>query len=120
MFRYSFCFQLDRGAIADDLRQDIGLAQDQDLVDPELDLGAAVLRKDDLVALGDVHRNVLTVLVTGTGTDGEDLAPLRLLLGRVGKDDATDRDFLLLEHLDDQAVSKRLQIHSGASYDSTL
>src|SRR6266480_2352032 len=107
----------DGSAVADDLGQDVGLAQDQDFVGAELDLGAAVLRKDDFVALGDVHRNVLAVLVAGTGTDCEDLATLRLLLGRIGKDDATDGDFLLLEHLDDQAISKRLQIHSGASYD---
>src|SRR5438093_387822 len=46
---------LDRCAVADDLRQDVRLAEDQNLVGAELDLGAAVLAEDDLVALVEVH-----------------------------------------------------------------
>src|SRR5438046_5978959 len=41
----------------DHLREHIRLAEDQDVVGAELDLGTAVLRKDDLVALGNVHGN---------------------------------------------------------------
>ena len=63
---------LDRCAVADDLRQDVGLAEDQDLVGADLDLGAAVLAEDDLVALFDVHGDVLAVLVAGARADGED------------------------------------------------
>ena len=47
--------------------------------------------------------------------DGEDPAPLRLLLRRVRQDDAAGRRLLLFEGLDDQTVAKRLQIHSSTS-----
>src|SRR2546421_7438581 len=98
----------DRLARADDLREHVRLAQDQDLVGAELDLGAAVLREDDLVALGDVHRDELALVVPAARADGEDATALRLLLGGVRKDDPADRGLLLLEDLDDQAVSQRL------------
>src|SRR5919201_325535 len=101
---------------ADDLRKHIGLAQDQNLVArAEPDFGATVLRKDDLVPLRDVHRNKLAAVVAAAGADGEDLAPLRLLLRRVWQDDPARRRLLLLEDLDDQAVAQRLQIHPDAS-----
>src|ERR671931_1577232 len=93
---------------ADDLGENIGLAQDQNLVGPEPDLGAAVLREDDFVALGDVHRNELAAVVAAAGADREDLAALRLLLRCVGQDDPARRRLLLLEDLDDQAVAQRL------------
>jgi hypothetical protein len=99
---------LDGRAVADDLRQDIRLAQDQDLVDADLDLGAAVLAEDDLVALFDVHGDVLAILVAGARTHGEDLAALRLLLRRVRQDDAAHRGLLFVEDLHDQTVAKRL------------
>src|SRR5581483_321707 len=111
MSRLSPSRSLDRGAIADDLRQDVRLAEDQHLVGAELDLGPAVLAEDDLVALLEIHRHVLAVLVAGAGADGEDAAALRLLLRRVRQDDSARRGLLFLEDLHDQAVAKRLQIH---------
>ena len=90
-------FPLDRCAVADDLRQDVRLAEDQDFVGAELDLGAAVLAEDDLVALFEVERDVLAVVVAGARADGEDAAALRLLLGRVRQDDAADRRLLFIE-----------------------
>src|SRR5918996_2989176 len=74
---------LDSRAVADDLGQDVRLAQDQVLVGADLDLGAAVLGEDDLVTLLQVHLDELAVLVARTGAHGEDTAALRLLLGRV-------------------------------------
>ena len=106
---------LDRCAVADDLGQDVRLTKDQNLVDAELDLGAAVLAEDDLVALLEIHGDVLAVLVAGTGTDGKDAAALRLLPRRVRQDDPADRRFLFLEDLYDQAIAKRLQIHRMTS-----
>src|SRR5262245_56791984 len=103
---------LDGGAVADDLGQDVRLAQDQDLVGAELDLGAAVLGEDDLVTLLHVHLDVLPVLVAGAGADGEDLAALRLLPRRVGQHDAARGDVILVENLDDEPVTKGLQIHA--------
>src|SRR5712692_1074040 len=99
---------LDRRAVADDLRQDVRLAEDQDLVGAELDLGTAVLAEDDLVALFEVDRDVLAILVTGAGADSEDAAALRLLLGCVRQNDAAGRRLLFLEDTDDQTVTERL------------
>src|SRR6266705_1028173 len=96
---------LDRRAVADDLRQDVRLAEDQNLVGAELDLGAAVLAEDDLVALDDVERDVLPVLVAGARADGQDAAALRLLPGGVRQDDPALRRLLLVEDLDDQTVT---------------
>src|SRR3954467_9804400 len=92
----------------DDLGEDVRLAEDQDIVGADLDLGPAVLAEDDLVARCDVHGDVLAVVVTRTRTDREDLAALRLLLRGIRQDDAADRRFLFLEDLDDQAIAKRL------------
>src|SRR5206468_3823865 len=95
-----------------DFRQHVGLAQDQNLVGTDLDLASAVLAEDDLVALFEVHRDMVPVLVAGAGADGEDAAALRLLLRRVRQDDAADGGLLLFEDLHDQTVTKRLQIHA--------
>src|SRR6266478_1485072 len=105
---FSLSSYLDRGTIADDLCQDVRFAQDQNFVDAELDLGAAVLAEDDLVALFDVHGDVLAILVAGAGAHSQDFAALRLLLGGVRQDDAADRRLLFLEDLNDQAIAERL------------
>src|SRR5919197_3618051 len=89
-----------------DLGEHIGLAQDQHLVGPELDLRPAVLGEDDLVALRDFHRDEVALVVPGARPRGEDAAALRLLLGGVGEDDPADGRFLVFEDLDDQAVSQ--------------
>src|SRR6478752_1409901 len=93
---------LDRRAVADDLRQDVRLAQNQNLVATELDLGAAVLAEDDLVALFEVERDVLAVVITGARADGEDAAALRRLLRRVRQDDPARRRLLFSEDFSDQ------------------
>src|SRR6266536_3063847 len=95
-----------------DFRQHIRLAQDQVLVRADLDLGAAVLGEDDLVALRQIHGDEVPALVPATRTDREHTAALRLFPGGVRQDDPAHRRLLLLEHLDDQAVAKRLQIHA--------
>src|SRR5438552_15193374 len=102
-------------AVANDLGEHVRLTQDQNFVGAELDLGPAVLAEDDLVAFLEIHPDVLPVLVPSPGTDGEDPAPLRLLLRRVGQHDAADRRLFLIEDLDDQAVTKRLQVHPRSS-----
>src|SRR5689334_20105086 len=102
-------------AVANNLGEHVRLTQDQNFVGPELDLGPAVLAEDDLVAFLEIHLDVLPVLVPRTGADGEDLAALRLLLRRVWQHDAADRGLLLIEDLDDQAVTKRLQVHPHSS-----
>src|SRR5438093_383105 len=96
---------------ADDLGEHVRLTQDQNIVGTELDLGPAVLREDDLVALGGVHLDVLPVLVARTRSDGQHKAALRCLLRRVRQNNPAHRQLLLIENLDDQTVTKRLQIH---------
>src|SRR5205823_4268457 len=77
-----------------------------------LDLRAAVLAVEDLVALGDVERGALAgLLVDPSVADGEDLALLGLLLGGVGEDQATRGGLLLLDRLHDQAIAERLELH---------
>src|SRR3954452_16864757 len=93
---------------ADHLCEHVGLAQDQNVVGAELDLGAAVLRKDDFVALGNVHGDDVPLIVAAAGADREDAAALRLLLRGIGQDDPAHRLLLLFEDLDDQAISQRL------------
>src|SRR5438128_11996420 len=99
-----------------DLREHVGFAQDQNLVGAELDLGPAVLREDDLVAFGDVHLDVLSVLVPPTRADGQHAAALRFLPRRVRQNNPADRQLLLIKDLDDQTVTKRLQIHERTSF----
>ena len=71
---------------SDDLGEDVRLAQDEHVLAVDLDLGAAVLGVEDLVALRDVERAALAVLV-GAIADGDDLALLGLLLRGVGEDE---------------------------------
>ena len=89
----------------DDLREHVRLAEHQELVAVDLDLRAPVLRVQDLVALGDVERHALAVVVELAVADGEDLALLGLLLRGVGQDDPTGHGLLLLERLDDHAIA---------------
>src|SRR3990172_7421975 len=46
-----------------DLREDVVLGEDEQVIALELHLGATVLRVDDLVALGDLERNPLAIHV---------------------------------------------------------
>src|SRR2546421_3002614 len=101
-----------RLAIAGDLREHIRLAQDQVVVGADLDLGPAVLGENDLVAFVQVHRDELSVVVPAARADGEDAAALRLLLRGIRKHDAARRRLFLFEDLDDEAVTKRLQVHT--------
>src|SRR5262249_58036948 len=74
--------------------------------------GPAVLGEDDLVALRQIHLDELSVVVPAARADGEDAAALRLLLRGIRKHDAARRRLLLFEDLDDEAVTKWLQVHS--------
>src|SRR4051794_20483089 len=94
-----------------DAGEDIGLAQHEQILPIDLDLGPAVLAVEDLVVLADVQRDALAVLVELAVADCEDLALLRLLLGGVGKDDATCSGLLLLDRPHDQPIAQGLELH---------
>jgi hypothetical protein len=91
-----------------DLGEHVRLTQDQHVLGADLDLGAAVLREDDLVTDHDIHGNELTRVVPAARTDSQNLATLRLLPSAVRQHDAADGHLLLLQDLDDQAITKRL------------
>src|SRR3954469_176791 len=93
-----------------DLREDVRLAQDEQLLAVDLDFGAAVLRIEDLVPLVDVERASLPVL-DGAIADGDHLALLRLLLRGIGEDEAACGRLLLLDRLNDQPIAKGLELH---------
>src|SRR5674476_1231783 len=93
---------------ADDDREDVTSGQDEVLIAVVLDLGAAVLAVDDLVADGNVERNAVAVVVDAAGTDRQDLALLGLLLGGVRDHEARGSGLLGLAGLDDDAVFEGL------------
>src|SRR3990170_3396695 len=97
-----------RWLLLDD-REHVAGRQDQVLVALDLDLGAAVLRVDDLVADGDVQGHARTVLEPPRA-DRHDRALLGLLLRGVGDHDAGDRRLLLFRGLDHDPVLERLQL----------
>src|SRR5947208_8313123 len=93
-----------------DKSEDVLLGQDQELLTIELEFGAGVLLEEDLVALLEVDRNALAVLITVTRTDGEDLALLRLLFRGVRQVDPGVRLLLAVQGLDDNARAERLEL----------
>ena len=87
----------------------VACGQQEVLLAVVLHLGAAVLAVDHDVADLDVERDaLLAILVEATGTDGQDLALLGLLLGRVRDNEAGSSGLLGVEGLDQNAVLERL------------
>src|SRR5208337_886861 len=95
---------LFRGASALDHAHDVGLFHDQEVLTVDLDFDARPFAEQDPVAHLQFESHDLATLVTRAGTDGDDLALLRLLLDGVGNDDAALRLVLALEAADDDAV----------------
>src|SRR5436190_4832433 len=91
----------------DDLREDVRFAEHEQVLTVDLDLGAAVLAVEDLVALRDVEWTALAVL-DRTVPDRDHLALLGLLLRGVGEHDAARRRLILLDRLNDQPIAKGL------------
>src|SRR5262245_54224394 len=98
------------GSLVLDDRQDVLLADDQEVVALDLELGTGVLGVEDLVALLDVHRLTLPVIEHLTGAGGDDRTLLGLLLGGVRQDDATLGDFLALGRLDHDTITERAEL----------
>src|SRR6476469_9881819 len=74
-------------SVLDD-REDVLLADDEELLVVDLELGAGVLRVENRVALLDVDALALAVVEDPTRPDGQDGALLGLFLRGVRKDDA--------------------------------
>src|SRR5262245_5161258 len=94
-----------------DHAEDILLAEDQVVLALDLDLGARVLAEEDAIAGLDVERADLPVLEDLAVADGHDLTLERLLLGRIGDDDAALGLVLLGDALDDQAILQGTNLH---------
>src|SRR5690606_14595798 len=99
---------LHGSASADHHGEDVARGQDEVVLAAVLDLGAAVLAVDDLVADRHVERDAVAVVVDTARTDGQDLALLGLLLGGVRDDQAGCGRGLGLEGLHDDPVLERL------------
>src|SRR6266498_3571409 len=82
--------------------------KDQILDSLDLDLGAPVLRVDDLVADAHVHGDALAILELAR-SHGDDLALLGALLRGVGDHQPGGRHLLLLAGLDHDPVVQRLE-----------
>src|SRR6478672_11582924 len=78
----------------------------------DLDLGARPFAEQDAVADLNVDRDELAALVAAAGSNGDDLALLRLLLSGVGNDYTASGLCLGIDTLDDNAVVKRAKFHS--------
>src|SRR5690242_13994545 len=85
--------------------------QDEVILALDLDLGARVLAEEHAITGLDVERANLAVLEDLTVADGDDLTLERLLLGRVGDDDAALGLVLLGDALDDEAILKGTNLH---------
>src|SRR6185436_2902981 len=90
--------------------QDLVFAEDQDLFAVDLDVGPGVLPEEDRVAHLDVERDLGAVVEDLAVPHGQDLAPLGLLLGRVGDDDPALGRLGFLDAADQQPVVKRTYI----------
>src|SRR6266702_2688977 len=98
-------------------RQDFVLAEDQDILTIDLDLGPGVLSEQDLVAHLDVQGDLGAVFENLAVAHGQDLALLGLLLGGVGNDDPSLGRLLLLDAADDQAVVNADVLSSRSPFD---
>src|SRR3954454_22347280 len=78
---------LPRRGLFDDAH-DVGLLHDQEILAIDAHLGAGPLAEQHPVAGLEIERLHLPSLVASAWPDGDDLALLRLLLGRVRDDDA--------------------------------
>src|SRR6266568_1526630 len=102
------------GLLALDDAEDVLLAHDEVLLAVDLDLGTGVLREEDAIAGLDVERTDVAILQHLAVADGEHLALDRLLLGRVGDDDAPLGLLFLGDALHDDAVLERTDLHMAS------
>src|SRR5438093_5840492 len=90
--------------------EDVFLAQDQVVFAVDLDLVAGILAEQDAIALLDVQRNALPVLVDLPGADRLDRRALRLLFRRVRDDDPADLLLALFLALDEDPIVQRTNL----------
>src|SRR5437879_6301612 len=95
---------LDRLGRPSQNAKDVVFAHDKVLRALKFGVAARVLSKKDAVADFDVEGNQFAILEPFATPNSNDFAFLRLLLGRIGDDDAVARGFLFLDPLYHDAV----------------
>src|SRR5262245_59903458 len=93
--------------LADNLREDVALAEDLVYIAVDFDFGAAVLAEDYFVADFDRKLAAVARVEELARAGGDDFAALRLLLRCIGQDDAASVHFFGFEGLDDDAIIER-------------
>src|SRR5262245_50080489 len=104
--------RLDRG-LALENAEDVALLHDEEILAIDLDLGAGPLAEQHPVTWLHVERDDLAGLIACTGTDGDDLALLRLFLRGVGNDDATLGLGVLLDALHHDTIMQWTELHGS-------
>src|SRR5256885_4994435 len=99
-------------SVLDD-REDVLLADDEELLVVDLEFGPGVLRVEDRVALLDVDALALAVIEGASGPDGQDGPLLGLFLRGIGKDDAALGHLLARGRLDHDAIAQRAELRRG-------
>src|SRR6185503_6736219 len=116
---YVICFAMSLNSLSG-LRlngQHLVLAHDEDFVAVDLQVRAGVLAEQDPVPRLDVRGDLPSVGQGRAGAHGEDLAALRLLLGRIRDDDPAPGRHLLFQPSDEQTVVKRTHFrHRGSPF----
>src|SRR5262249_28004695 len=102
----------------EDLRQDVGFAEDLDLLPFHLDLSARILAEEHLIAFDNANRRALARVQQLAGTHCQNLATPLLFLCRIRKHDATGRLLLGLDLLNHDAVLEGAYLLLGHEVES--
>src|SRR5262245_20186659 len=100
------------GPFSRDDTQNVTLLHDKEILLVDLDLGARPFAKQHLVARRDIEGREFAGFIPAAGTDGNNHAFLRLLLGGIGDDDPALGLFLTLETSDRDTVVQGTECHS--------
>ncbi len=93
-----------------DHREDVLVADDQQVLAVKLEFSAAVLRIEDLVARLEVHLFALAVVEDTTRADSQDRPLLGLLFGSIRDHDAALRRLFAGSRPNDHAVAQRAEL----------
>src|SRR5437667_12470411 len=99
------------GCLAFNDAQHFFLAQDQVLFVVHLNFSAGILTEEDAIPRFHIQRYNFPVLSFGAAANSNYFAFLRLLLGRIGNDEAALHSLLLFNSLDQNPIVERSEIH---------
>src|SRR5690348_13426994 len=92
--------------------QNVGLAQDQQLVLIELEFGTRIFGEQHALALFDIGADAFAGIEHAPGPDGQNFALLGLFFGGIGQHDAACGDLLALERFDDHSITEGAQVET--------